>query len=172
MSVVLQTERLILRHFDRDDVEALHRITGDAEVMQFVGDLRPYTLEKTRRMIEEELEHYRRRGFGEYAVLAKDGGALVGFGGYAILPERTCVEIDYVLEKESWGLGLATEIAGALVHHGFTRLGFDALGTSFDPRNHASMRVAAKVGFRYERRGLDEFGLPAVYYHLAKADTC
>jgi ribosomal-protein-alanine N-acetyltransferase len=168
MNTILQTARLLLRPLEGSDLEALHSITSGPTVMQFVGDLKPFTLEKTERMIRDAVDHYRTRGFGEYAVMDKESGSLAGYGGFAVLPERTCVEIDYILRPEFWGRGLATELAAALVDHGFQRLRLDTIGASFDPQNHASMRVAAKVGLRYERTGVDEHGLPTVYYVMRR----
>ena len=49
-------------------------------------------------------------------------------------------------------------------------LGFELLGASFDPRNHASMRVAAKAGFQFARTGLDEHCLSTLYYELGRPE--
>jgi len=168
MDLVLQTNRLLVRHFEPTDADQLQRVTGDADVMRFVGDLKPLSPEKTGQMIAEAIDHYRQRGFGEYAIVSRQTGAFIGYGGFAVLPERTCVEIDYILGREFWGDGLATELAKALVAQGFDHLGFQVLGASFDPQNHASMRVAAKVGFNYERSGVDEHGLPTIYYLMKR----
>jgi [ribosomal protein S5]-alanine N-acetyltransferase len=155
---------MLVRHFEPGDLDDLHRLTGRADVMRFVGDLSPLSREQAHRMIQEAMGRYETHGFSEYAVVDRESGALVGYGGFAVLPERDCVEIDYIFFPEHWGQGLATELAGALVEYAFDTLDLDVVGASFDPGNHASMRVAAKVGLRYERHGHDEHGLPTVYY--------
>jgi [ribosomal protein S5]-alanine N-acetyltransferase len=164
MATVLQTPRLLLRELGPDDLEALYAITGSALVMRFVGDLKPYGIEKTRAMIDAMIERYRAPGFGEYAIVHRDTGQFMGFGGYEVPPGRVHVDISYIFAEEYWGQGYATELAAALVDHGFETLGFTSLGAGFDPENHASMRVASKVGFRFDSTGLDEFGLPSVWY--------
>ena len=63
---------------------------------------------------------------------------------------------------------MATELARELVRYAFGELGFSVLGASFDPHNHASVRVAAKAGFQFARTGLDEHGLPTLYYELRR----
>jgi hypothetical protein len=63
---------------------------------------------------------------------------------------------------------LASELAHELVRYACGELGFEVLGASFDPRNHASTRVAAKVGFQFVRTDLDEHGLPTLYYELRR----
>ncbi len=125
MATVLQTARLLLRRFEPGDSEHLHAITGDPDVMRFVGDLKPFSPQRTRTMIADAMAHYEQRGFGEYAIICKATGELIGF---------------------------------------------EVLGTSFDPHNHASMRVAAKAGFEFARTGLDEHGLPTVYYEQRRPE--
>src|SRR2546426_12421400 len=139
MVTVLQTDRLLLRRFETGDGEHLHAITGDPVVMRFVGDLKPFSPEQTRTMIEDAMAHYEQRRFGEYAITCKTTRELIGYGGFTILPERA-----------------------------YPDLGFEVLGASFDPHNHASMHVAVKAGFQFARTGLDEHGLPTLYYELRR----
>lgn len=168
MITVLQTERLLLRQFEPGDDEHLHAITGDPDVMRFVGDLKPFSPQQTRAMVEDGIAHYEQRGYGEYAIICKATGQLIGYGGFAILPERAYPEIDYIFRPDHWGQGFASELARELVRYAFGELGFEVLGASFDPHNHPSMRVAAKAGFQFARAGLDEHGLPTIYYELRR----
>ena len=170
MVTVLQTERLLLRELEPGDGERLHVITGDPDVMRFVGDLKPFSPQRTRTMIEDAMVHYEQRGFGEYAITCKATRELIGYGGFGIVPERAYPEIDYIFRPDQWGRGLASELAHALVRYAFEELGFELLGASFDPRNHASMRVAAKAGFQFARTGLDEHCLPTLYYELRRPE--
>src|SRR3989454_5396177 len=119
MATVLQTARLLVRRFEPGDSEQLHAITGDPDVMRFVGDLQPFSPQQTRRMIEDAMAHYERRGFGEYAITCKATRELIGYGGFAILPERACPEIDYIFPPDQWGRGLARGLAPALVRYPF-----------------------------------------------------
>ena len=168
MVTVLQTDRLLLRRFETGDGEHLHAITGDPVVMRFVGDLKPFSPQQTRTMIEDAMAHYEQRGFGEYAITCKTTRELIGYGGFTILPERAYPDIDYIFRPDQWGRGLASELAHRLVRYAFGELGFEVLGASFDPHNHASMHVAAKAGFQFARTGLDEHGLPTLYYELRR----
>jgi len=170
MATVLQTARLLLRRFEPGDSEHLHAIIGDPDVMRFVGDLKPFSPQRTRTMIADAMAHYEQRGFGEYAIICKATVELIGYGGFTILPERACPEIDYIFRSDQWGRGLASELAHELVRYAFKELGFEVLGASFDPRNHASMRVAAKAGFQFARTGLDEHCLPTLYYELRRPE--
>ena len=164
MATILETARLLVRHMDPADLDALHAITGDPEVMRFVGDLKPLSRAGTQLMIETAIDDYRARGYGEYAVILREENVLAGYGGFAVRADSEHVELDYVLARAFWSRGLATELAAALVDHACDTLGLPELGASFDPANRASMRVAEKAGFTFSRRGLDTHGLPTVYF--------
>jgi ribosomal-protein-alanine N-acetyltransferase len=62
--------------------------------------------------------------------------------------DATSVEIElaYLLAREHWGRGLATEAARAIVAFGFERLGHDRIVCLIDPENIASLKVASNVG--------------------------
>ena len=58
-------------------------------------------------------------------------------------------EFGYILHPDFWGRGLATEAVRAFLHHVWqTRSDIAALCTDIDPRNHASVRLIKKLGFR------------------------
>jgi RimJ/RimL family protein N-acetyltransferase len=57
------------------------------------------------------------------------------------------VEVAYLLARASWGRGLGTEVARALVAYAFERLEVPRLICLVDPGNEASRRVAEKAGF-------------------------
>jgi ribosomal-protein-alanine N-acetyltransferase len=59
-------------------------------------------------------------------------------------------EIGYILRRDMWGQGLATEIAALLLHFGFEDLRLHRLWASCDPANSASIRVLEKIGMHYE----------------------
>src|SRR5690606_4359769 len=85
-----------------------------------------------------------RTGFGLWATVAKDSGALIGRSGLLswIIDERPEAELAWMLAKPWWGRGLATEVARALVNYGFDELGLRRLVAIITPQNHASANVA------------------------------
>src|SRR5258708_11139736 len=97
MATVLQTARLLLRRFEPGDSEHLHAITGDPDVMRFVGDLKPFSPQRTRTMIADAMAHYEQRGLGENAIICKATVELIGYGVFNILPIPACPQIDYIL---------------------------------------------------------------------------
>ena len=129
--------------------------------------------EETREELEWRIEVYDGRyGYGLWATLRKDRDELIGRCG--LLPWRATetpegelvlegadehpvdgvtyeIELAYLLGREHWGLGLATEAARAIVDHALRTLRPTRLICLFDPRNVASRRVAERVGFTFDR---------------------
>ena len=64
------------------------------------------------------------------------------------------IELAYLLGREHWGQGLATEAARAIVDLALQTLRPTRLISLFDPGNVASRRVAERVGFSFDREVL------------------
>lgn len=87
-----------------------------------------------------------------WATIHKADHKLIGRCG--LIPQlvdgQKEVEIGYLLAKEYWGRGLATEAAVAIRTYGF-ELGFNRLISLIVPENIASQKVALKNGMKYEK---------------------
>jgi RimJ/RimL family protein N-acetyltransferase len=150
--MLLTTARLYLRHFHILDAEPLLRVFEDAEVMRFGDDV------KTREWVQAWLrtgleQYYRTWGFGPYAVVEPRSHEVLGYCGLFYFPEvngQPEVEIGYRLRRSAWGQGYASEAAQAVRDFAFNTLGIKRLIAMIDPGNRPSIRVAEKLGMRYE----------------------
>ena len=149
--IVIKTPRLILRHLTLEDTEALAAIYADPIVMKFFKSTR--SLEETRRKIENTIECYKKYDLGTWATIYKANNQLIGRCGLIphIIDERSELEIAYLLAKEYWGRGLATEAARAIRDYGFEKISCDRLISLINPGNIASQKVAFKIGLMYEK---------------------
>ena len=142
----LETERLVLRPFDLEDIDELAPILGDPETMQYYPA--PFTLEKSRQWIEWNLSNYREHGHGLWALEAKETGELLGDCG--LIPQtvdgRREVEVGWHVKRSHWRRGLATEAGAACRDYAFGDLGLARLISLIRPENVASRRVAEKLG--------------------------
>ena len=89
-----------------------------------------------------------------WAIVLKRDGAVAGYCGLSRFPDRCAAhetEIGFRLRRADWGRGFATEAAMAVRDHAFNQLRLSKLIATIDPANVASVRVAEKVGLRYER---------------------
>lgn len=145
----LATARLRLRPFDERDLDAWARITADADTMRFLGDGRPLDREGARASIGYVLAHWAVRGFGLWAAEERASGRLVGRIGLYRPDGWPGLEVGWLIARERWGEGFATEGARAALGHAFGALGASRVISAIAPANAASLRVAEKVRERY-----------------------
>ena len=69
-------------------------------------------------------------------------GRLIGKAGCWRLPE-----IGYILHPAYWGQGFAGEACRAAIDHIFAAYDLDSITADVDPRNEASLRLLARLGF-------------------------
>ncbi len=149
----LSTERLILRHFSLFDCQPMNHIFGDPEVMHYGDGV--HSQEWVQSWLQTCLDdQYPDWGFGPYAVIERTSGEVVGYCGLFYFPDvagQTEIELGYRLARAWWGQGYATEAARAVRDYAFNTLGLKRLVAMIDPQNLASIRVAEKIGMRYEK---------------------
>jgi ribosomal-protein-alanine N-acetyltransferase len=150
--IVLETERLTLRHLEPTDLERLSAIQADPEVMRFLPS-GPRSPDESRHDLERCLAIQAEHGFGPWATVERETGLLIGRCG--LMPQaiqgRQEVEIAYLIARARWGQGFATEAARAIRDHGFAQLGLPRMVSIIHRDNAASRKVAENAGLRPER---------------------
>lgn len=167
----LETERLILRPFTLDDLDALHEVLGDAEIMGYYPA--PFTREQSLKWIVDNLERYRDDGYGLWAMDSKPSGALVGDCGPVrrVVDGAVEVEIGWHVRRDHQRRGLATEAAQECCRYAFDELGLDSVISLIRPENTPSRRVAEKLGMHVEKEITygPGSGWPHYVYRLRRA---
>ena len=154
-SLPIETERLRLRSLSEADAEGMHAIYGDPETMRFVGRSgRPTAdLPATAGVLAHFQRHEELHGFSLWAVDELAGDPLVGVAGLAwVEGHGPDVEAAYLLRRDHWGRGYATEALRAVLEAGHEKLGLDRIIALSYPENAASLRVMAKAGMRNDGR--------------------
>jgi RimJ/RimL family protein N-acetyltransferase len=163
VTVVFETERLRAREWTLDDAEEAYAIYRDPDVMRYLGTdpQVPADVAEQRERVARWIattESYRDSGFGNWALVEKDTGAVVGMSLLKPLPEHEEVEVGWHLGKAYWGRGYATEGARAAIEHGFSRCGLDVIYAVVVPENTASIRVAERLGMTPRGRTDEYYG--------------
>jgi ribosomal-protein-alanine N-acetyltransferase len=146
----LRTPRLLLREVAPGDVEDVHAYAGDPEVCVHV-QWGPNTPEESRAWVEQEVAatadpHRRER---TWMVVLAD--RVVGACSVTVTDaQHRRAETGYVVAREFWGRGIATEAAGAVLRWAFDELGVDRVEATCRPENVASARVLATIGMQQE----------------------
>lgn len=150
----MATSRLDLRELMPDDVDALAGMYADPEVMRFIGTGGVRTREDAAGAIATQQQEYRDRGYGEWATVRRDTGAMIGMCGIIRWPDIDGVEeleVAYLLARDSWGRGYATEAATAIRDWAFAVLGRERMVSLIYHDNAASIAVASKAGATWEK---------------------
>lgn len=147
---VVETERLVLRGFVGEDLDAFAAISADPQTMQYVGGVR--SREDVWNAIAVISGHWALRGFGMWAVDEKETGRLVGRIGLYHPEGWPGIEVGWVLARDVWGRGYATEGAKASVRYAYDAVRVDRLITIIDPRNERSIRVAERLGASFSEQ--------------------
>jgi RimJ/RimL family protein N-acetyltransferase len=163
--LTLETERLRLRMFREDDLDAYAAICADPEVMRHLGEGKALGRAEAWRQIAMILGHWSLRGFGLWAVEERGTGALVGRIGFFQPEGWPGFELGWMLRRASWGKGYASEGAGRALAHAFTEMGRDHLISLIRPANQPSIRVAERLGETLEGR-TELFGHEALVYGI------
>ncbi len=166
--LVLETERLLLRHFEPADLEPLHALYRDPEIRRYYPD-GTRTLQETKEELEWFLQgHPQHAQLGLWATVERSTGEFLGRCG--LLPwhiqGRNETELAFLIKKQRWREGLATEASRGIIQHAHEVLGLRRLICLVMPGNAASAAVAQKLGMTFERDVTDEPG-PSHLYALA-----
>ncbi len=107
----LESERLLLRAFTEDDLDDLAALYADPVVMRYYP--KTYTRQETQGMLSKILNGYSQVGYHLLATIYKPDGRFIGRCGIVqqTIEGESLPEIGYMLDKDYWGLGLATEAA-------------------------------------------------------------
>jgi RimJ/RimL family protein N-acetyltransferase len=165
----LTTDRLCLRGLRPDDLDAYARMYADPEVMRFLENGRPLDRAAAFRSMAMHLGHWHLRGYGQWALEDRGTGEFVGRAGLWRPEGWPGLEVGWVLERRAWGRGLATEAGRAAIDYAFLRLGVEKVISLIQPDNHASIRVAQRLGQSYEG-AVEVAGVAVSIFGLQRTD--
>jgi RimJ/RimL family protein N-acetyltransferase len=149
-SLVLESERLVLRAPRLPDADAIVRLAGNRRIAEMTALIpHPYA----RADAEAWIAATPAAGDVALAVTRKMDGALVGACGYARGGQDE-PELGYWVGEPYWNAGFATEAVRALIDYAFADAGLDAVTSSCRVNNAASRRVIEKCGFQWAGAGL------------------
>jgi len=149
---ILETERLILRHFSTDDAEFILELLNEPSFIQNIGNRGVRTLDDARSYIMRvPVASYEKNGFGLHLVLLKESGESIGMCGLIKRDKLEDVDIGYAFLPKFWSKGYAVEAAQAVKDYARDLVGLKRLVAITDPENEGSIRVLEKIGLTYEK---------------------
>ncbi len=173
--LTLETDRLILRDFLRQDWDTLNAILSDPQVTRFM-QFASWDEAERREWCEWLLQNASSQESDTYvwAMTLRESGALIGWVGIETASDlkeaaqgvRSC---GYTLNRPFWGQGYMPEAVRAVLIYEFTMLGTSRIIAECNTQNTASARVMQKCGMIYEgtRDEDDSEGNRASHHHYA-----
>lgn len=154
----IETPRLLLRGFTKDDALWAYSIWNDPEMGQYLPDeakeeIDPEYIKELEGLGEDEKCRY-------LIPVLKDSLQRVGTCSFMISEDKKTYDIAYCVHKALWGKGYATEMAQGMIDYA-RRQGAEKVTISVSQGNIASNRVAQKCGGKivrestYRKRGTD-----------------
>ena len=140
----LETARLLIRPLIAADLDALHAIYSDPEVMRLIP-ADACDREGSRKRLQSHIDHQRRHGFSKWAVVEKASGAVIGDCGLKYLSGGAEIELGYHIARSCWAQGYATEAATACLAWARAERP-ERIVAIVDRGNAASIRVLEKIG--------------------------
>ncbi len=169
LDLVLETERLRLRRFRREDVDAVFSIIGDDVAMQYYP--RTFDRDDARQWVDRNLLRYAKDGHGLFAVMLKGSDEVIGDCGVIrqVVEGEPQLEVGYHFRRDHWGRGYATEAAHACVGLAFQSFGVETVISLIRPENIPSRRVAERNGMKMERQVM-HYNLPHLVYAMSREE--
>lgn len=166
MDALIETPRLLLRHFVEEDLEALAILMANPDFMRFSSGV--FSRAETARFLFDRVIAPARAGLpSQFALMEREENRLIGYCGFfrQVVDDANEIEIGYRLDPAYWNRGLATEAARAVRDYAFEKLKLRRVISLIHPENHASRRVTEKNGMTLEKTTVFK-GFPAQVFAL------
>ncbi len=146
--IVLETERLTLRHASLDDADFMLGLLNEPSFLEFIGDRGVRTVDDARRYIDERfVASYERNGFGLWIVERKDERGAIGICGLVKRETLDEPDLGFAFLPRFWSLGYAKESATAVRDFAFGPLALPRLLAITSDHNAQSIRLLERLGF-------------------------
>lgn len=162
--IIMETERLIVRNFKKEDWKDLFEYLSQKEVLKYEPE-NPSDEEDCRKKAED-----RSKGNNFFAVCLKDTGKMIGHLFFQQIEPTDFLtwELGYIFNPAYYGRGYATEASKRILKFGFEELGAHRITALCNPENIPSWRLMERLGMRreghFKKKGffrLDQDGKPA-----------
>ncbi|MFJ7975732.1 GNAT family N-acetyltransferase [Peribacillus sp. JNUCC 23] len=147
-----ETDRLILRKIELNDLEDIFEFSSDPEVAHHMTwEVNKSKEETLNNFVNVVIGNYEKGQTGDLAIIHKESSKVIGTCSFIEWSnEHSNAEIGYVLNRNYWGLGIATEAINELIRFGFETIQLNRIQGRCDIDNVGSEKVMLKVGMCYE----------------------
>jgi RimJ/RimL family protein N-acetyltransferase len=170
---LIHTDRLTLRPWTEQDIDALYNIWTDAGVRRHLFDDIVISRERAAELVASHLKTVASHGIGFWALQIYPTNEMIGFCGFAFPEDSAEPELMYGLLPKHWGRGFATEAARAALDYIWTSTAFPRVCAGTDPPNSKSAGVLERLKMQSVGTLPGPSGQPLLCYELERRNsTC
>jgi [ribosomal protein S5]-alanine N-acetyltransferase len=149
---IIETERLLLRPFDRDDTNNVyHNWAKDNRVTRYLTWPTHESTNVTQKVLESWIEQYTNKSFYQWAIVYKNNNQAIGSISVVSIDETIeAMEIGYCIGYDYWNMGITTEAFKALISYLFDEVKCNRISARHDINNPSSGYVMKKCGLKPE----------------------
>ncbi|NDJ17058.1 GNAT family N-acetyltransferase [Myxacorys almedinensis] len=148
MSLVFETQRLLLKPSSKSDLRALHSIFADPYVRKYLCDDKTFSLQQVEEMLIASQKLFDEEKLGLWLIETKNRREIIGFVGLWYFFDEQQPQLTYALLPKGTKQGYATEAATKILEYCFKHLGYKYMVASSDASNLESHGVAARLGMQ------------------------
>lgn len=143
-----ETQRTIIRRFQAGDIESIHHIESDENVMKTTGPGRSQTFNESEKRLQKILSNQQENNIlGYWAAIDKESDILMGWFMLLRL-ENGDIELGFMIAKNFWGGGYAYEVSSYLCKKAMEEFGIRRIIAKTLENNKRSINVLEKIGFK------------------------
>lgn len=167
MNKIVETDRLIIREFEEEDISSLYEIESDRRLLEFIPWYKLSTLSECRRQLRRIIEKNRKDQLNSWAVTLKDTGEVIGITQLMYSNKIKAVEIGTKILPEYWSKGYASELTRAVIEYGLYKLEIDEIVAITDINNVGAIKSLENCGMKFKKYGYYN-GSESVFYSAVR----
>ena len=160
----LETERLIIREFNKNDVKAAFEYLSDKMVMEYIEPVMTY---------KKVVSFINKAGIKNkriFAIVLRDVEKVIGHLIFHKYTSEDIYEIGWIINKDYWNKGYAVEISKKIIEYGFENLEINKIIGETEEENIKSIKIFEKIGMK--KVGKNEDGLIVYEIENNIKDAC
>ncbi|WP_445637451.1 N-acetyltransferase domain-containing protein [Nostoc sp. DSM 114161] len=167
MTLILETQRLLLKPILQNGLNTLHAIFIDSYVRRYLCDDKILPLEQVEEMVRESQNNFEEKRYGLWFIETKNEQEIIGFVGLWTFFDEQQPQLVYALLPKATKQGYATEAATKILEYSFDELNYKYLVASCDRPNLESQKLVEIIGtIEVDEKIIN--GNPLVFFKIEK----
>lgn len=147
-----ETERLILKPTDLEDVDFIFELMNTPKWIEYIGDRNIKTQNDAKQyIIDRHLPNFEKNGFGSYTLILKENGSKIGSSGLFKRESLEVVDIGFAFLPEYEGKAYGYESSKKILEAAKNEFGLKKISAITLPSNIASQKLIEKLGLSYQK---------------------